>query len=187
MSGCQNYILTSNGCFHPWYEPNNGQLVEFQSVWWWPLGWTLEVDTLVHQYSWKTISPSVIFYLLWSYHNAVAQELLCSQQFGLSYTVDKSILCWEHHLMSPVRLSKERNLSKDNEMDLASGNGIISSFTSSVLQQPHVPLVVEVQTEMARMLLPIVEWHFLFWSTFQNVSGTSCWVFKLKPDQLIGW
>ena len=59
--------------------------------------------------------------------------------------------------MSPVRLSKERNLSKDNEMDLTSGNGIISSFTSSMLQQPHVPLVVEVQTEMARMLLPIVE------------------------------
>ena len=59
--------------------------------------------------------------------------------------------------MSLVRLSKERNLSKDNEMDLASGNGIISSFTSSMLQQPHVPLVVEVGTEIARMLLAIVE------------------------------
>ena len=59
--------------------------------------------------------------------------------------------------MSLARLSKERNLSKDNEMDLASGNGTISSFTSSMLQQLHVPLVVEVGTEMARMLLAIVE------------------------------
>ena len=59
--------------------------------------------------------------------------------------------------MSLARLSKERNLSKDNEMDLASGNGTVSSFTSSMLQQPHVPLVVEVGTEMARMLLAIVE------------------------------
>ena len=59
--------------------------------------------------------------------------------------------------MSLARLSKERNLSKDNEMDLASGNGTISSFTSSMLQQPHVPLAVKVQTDVARMLLAIVE------------------------------
>ena len=44
-------------------------------------------------------------------------------------------------------------MSKDNEIDLASGNGIISSFTSSMLQQPHVPLVVKVQADVARMLL----------------------------------
>ena len=48
-------------------------------------------------------------------------------------------------------------MSNDNEMDLASGDGIISSFTSSMLQQPHVPLVVKVQTDVARMLLVIVQ------------------------------
>ena len=59
-------------------------------------------------------------------------------------------------MLSPVTLSEERNLSKDNEMDFASGNGIISSFTSPMLQQPHVPLV-EVRTDVARILLPIAE------------------------------
>ena len=59
--------------------------------------------------------------------------------------------------MSPVTLSEERNLFKDNEMNSASANGIISSFTSSLLQQPHVPLVVEVSTDVARMLLAIME------------------------------
>ena len=48
-------------------------------------------------------------------------------------------------------------MSKDKEMDLASGKGIISSFTSSMLQQPQVSHVVEVLTDAARMLLPIVE------------------------------
>ena len=57
----------------------------------------------------------------------------------------------QNHL-SLVRFSEETNLSKDKEMDLASGNGIISSFTSSILQKPQVSHVVEVLTDVARML-----------------------------------
>ena len=63
----------------------------------------------------------------------------------------------QNHLLSLVRFSEERNLSKGTEMDLASGNEIISSFTSSMLQQSQVSHVVEVLTDVARMLLAIVE------------------------------
>ena len=63
----------------------------------------------------------------------------------------------QNHLFTPVRFSEERCLSKDKEMDLASGKGIISSFTTSMLQQPQVSHVVEVLTDVARMLLAIVE------------------------------
>ena len=52
---------------------------------------------------------------------------------------------------------QKKEISKDMEMDLTTGNGIISSFTSSMLQQPHVVQVVEVLTGVARMLLAIVE------------------------------
>ena len=40
-------------------------------------------------------------------------------------------------------------MPRDKEMDLASGKGIISSFTSSMLQQPQVSHVVEVLTDVA--------------------------------------
>ena len=63
----------------------------------------------------------------------------------------------QNHLLSFVRFSEERNLSKGTKMDLASGNEIISSFTSSMLQQSQVSHVVEVLTDVARMLLAIVE------------------------------
>ena len=59
----------------------------------------------------------------------------------------------QNHLLTPVRFSEERYLSKDKEMDLASGKGIMSSFTSSMLQQ-HV---VEILIDVTRMLLVIVE------------------------------
>ena len=62
----------------------------------------------------------------------------------------------QNHLLSPVRFSEERNLSKDKNVDLASGNGIISAFTSSMLQL-QVSHVVEVLTNVARMLQAIVE------------------------------
>ena len=52
---------------------------------------------------------------------------------------------------------QKKEMSKDMEMDLTTGNGIISSFTSSMLQQPHVVQVVEVLTGVARMLLAILE------------------------------
>ena len=42
-------------------------------------------------------------------------------------------------------------------MDLASGKGITSSFTSSMLQQAQLSHFVEVLTDVARMLLAIVE------------------------------
>ena len=41
-------------------------------------------------------------------------------------------------------------------MNLASGKGIMSSFTSSMLQQTQVSHAVEVLTDVARMLLAIV-------------------------------
>ena len=63
----------------------------------------------------------------------------------------------QSHLLSPVRFSEERNLYKNKEMDLASGNGIISTFTSSMLQQPQASHVVEVLTDVAGMLLATVE------------------------------
>ena len=63
----------------------------------------------------------------------------------------------QNHLLTPVRFSEERYLSKYKEMDLASGKRIISSFTSSMLQQPLVSHVVELPTHMARMLPAIVE------------------------------
>ena len=46
-------------------------------------------------------------------------------------------------------------MSKDKEIDLVSCKGIISSFTSSMLQQ--VSHVAEVLIDVARMLLDIVE------------------------------
>ena len=52
-------------------------------------------------------------------------------------------------MLSPVRFSEERNLSKDKEMDLARGK--------TMLQQSHVLHVIEVLTDVARMLLAIVE------------------------------
>ena len=76
--------------------------------------------------------------------------------FGLSRTVHKSITCQAKPIVFS-RLSQEKNLSKDKEMDLASGNEIISSFTCSMLQQPHVSHIAEVLTDVARMLLAIVE------------------------------
>ena len=76
----------------------------------------------------------------WYYHNTVAEELIYPPQLGLSCTVNKSITCSENHLLSPARLSEERNLSKYIKMDLASCKGIISNFTSSMLQHLHVPL-----------------------------------------------
>ena len=63
----------------------------------------------------------------------------------------------QNHLLTPVTFSEERYLSKDKEMDLACGKGIISSFTSSMLQQSQVSPVVEVLTDVARILLAIVE------------------------------
>ena len=53
-----------------------------------------------------------------------------------------SLHAGQNYLLPPVIFLEERDLSKDKEMDLASGNGILSSFTSSVLQQPHVFHVV---------------------------------------------
>ena len=41
-------------------------------------------------------------------------------------------------------------MPRDKEMNLASGKGIISSFTSSMLQKSQVPHVVEVLTDVAR-------------------------------------
>ena len=69
----------------------------------------------------------------------------------------KPLHAGKNHLLTQVRFSEERYLSRDKEMDLASGKGIISSFTSSMLQQPQVSHVVEVLTDVARMLLAIVE------------------------------
>ena len=63
----------------------------------------------------------------------------------------------QNHLLSSVIFSEEINLSKDEEMDLSSSNGIISSFISSMLQQPQVSHVGEVLTNVAKMLLAIVE------------------------------
>ena len=63
----------------------------------------------------------------------------------------------QNHLLIPVRFSEERYLTRDKEMDLACGKGIISSFTSSMLQQSQVSPVVEVLTDVARILLAIVE------------------------------
>ena len=39
----------------------------------------------------------------------------------------------QNHLLTPVRFSEERYLSRDKEMDLASGKGIISSFTIIII------------------------------------------------------
>ena len=50
----------------------------------------------------------------------------------------------QNHLLTPVRFSEETYLSKEKDMDLASGKGIISSFTSSMLEQPQVLHVVKV-------------------------------------------
>ena len=86
----------------------------------------------------------------------------------------------QNHLLTPVRFSEERYLSRDKEMNLASGKGIMSSFTSSMLQQPQVSHVVEVLTDVARMLLAIVEWPFNSSNTTWRISGTSCWVLNWK-------
>ena len=91
----------------------------------------------------------------------------------------------QNHLLTPVRFSEERYLSKDKEMDLASGKEIISSFTSSMLQQPQVSHVVEVLTDVARMLLAIVEWPFNSSNTTWRISGTSCWVLNWKGTCLL--
>ena len=69
----------------------------------------------------------------------------------------KRLNAGQNHLLNPVRFSEERYLSTDKEMDLASAKGIISSFTSSILQQPQVSHVVEVLKDVARVLLAIVE------------------------------
>ena len=66
----------------------------------------------------------------------------------------------QNHFLSPVRFSEERDLSQDKEMDLASGNGIIATFTSSMLQQLQVSHVVEFSTDVTRMLLAIMEAPF---------------------------
>ena len=63
----------------------------------------------------------------------------------------------KNHLLTPVRFSEERILSKDKEMDFISGKGQVTSFTSSMLQQLQVSHVVEILTDVARMLLIIVE------------------------------
>ena len=42
-------------------------------------------------------------------------------------------------------------------MNLTSGNGIMLSFTYSMLQQPNVSDDIEVLTDVARMLPAIVE------------------------------
>ena len=63
----------------------------------------------------------------------------------------------KNYLLTPVRFSEERNLSKDKEMDFISGKGQVTSFTSSMLQQLQVSHVVEILTDVARMLLIIVE------------------------------
>ena len=56
----------------------------------------------------------------------------------------------QKHLSSPARFSEKKKRfgqSKDKEIDLTSGNGIISSFTSSMLQQPQVLHVIEALKE----------------------------------------
>ena len=52
--------------------------------------------------------------------------------------------------------------------------GIISSFSSSMLQQPQLSHVVEVLTDVARMLQTVAEWLFNSSSTAGRISGTSC-------------
>ena len=42
-------------------------------------------------------------------------------------------------------------------MVFVSGKGVISSFASSMLQQPQVSHVVEILTDVAKILLAIVE------------------------------
>ena len=91
----------------------------------------------------------------------------------------------QNHLLTPVNFSEERNLSKGKEMDLVSGKGIITSFTSSMLQQPQVSHVVEILTDAARMLLVIVELLFHSSSTTQRILGTSCWVLNWKGTCLL--
>ena len=44
-------------------------------------------------------------------------------------------------------------------------------------------LVVEVQTDVARMFLAVVEWSFNSSSTTWRISGTSYLVFKLEGDR----
>ena len=91
----------------------------------------------------------------------------------------------QNHLLTPVNFSEERNLSKGNEMDLVSGKGIITSVTSSMLQQPQLWHVVEILTDAARMLLVIVELLFHSSSTTQRILGTSCWVLNWKGTCLL--
>ena len=86
----------------------------------------------------------------------------------------------QNHLLSPVTFWEERNLCKDKEMDLTSGNGTTWTFTSSMLQQPQVSHVVEVLTHLARMLLAGVEWPFNSSNTNWRISGTSFWVLNWK-------
>ena len=64
----------------------------------------------------------------------------------------------KNHLLSPVRHSEKKNMFKHK--DLVSANGIISSVTSSMLQQSHAPHIVEVLTDVSKILLAIVEWPF---------------------------
>ena len=58
-------------------------------------------------------------------------------------------------------------------MDVASGKGMISSFTSSMLQKQQVSHVVEVLTDVARMLVAIVEWPLIHQALFEGISWTS--------------
>ena len=80
-------------------------------------------------------------------------------------------------LLSPVRYSEKRNQSKDKEMDLASWMRTKSTFTSLMFNNHMRHMyVAEVLTDLARILLAIVEWPFNLSSNTWWISGTSCWV-----------
>ena len=91
----------------------------------------------------------------------------------------------QNHLLTPVNFSEERNLSKGKEMDLVSGKGIITSVTSSMLQQPQVSHVVEILTDAARMLLVIVE-LLSFIKHYSKDLGDILLGVKLERHLLIG-
>ena len=89
-----HYILTSHCYLHSWYGPNNGQLAEFQSGWWWPLRWQTHLLVSWNRWPqcfWATIYLHVVFYY---------SPLIIQIPFGVKIKI--SLMGWLYYIKSSL-------------------------------------------------------------------------------------
>ena len=103
-------------------------------------------------------------------------------KFNFLCAVCEIIARWQNHLLAPVNSSGSRNFLMDSGTDKVKGRVIISNFSSWMLQQRQTLQVTDVWRGDEMILSATGNMPFNSSITICKISGTSCWLLKLKGD-----